>query len=230
MKQKNNKILIVAAHPDDEVLGCGGTIAKYAKEKQIYIAILGEGISSRYNKRKEVKREELLDLQKQSQKAGKLLGAKENFFFGFPDNQFDTIPFLEIVKKIEEVIKKIKPEIIYTHHSGDLNIDHRITFQAVLTATRPTKDCPVKEIYSFEVLSSTEWSFQKINGTFLPNVFEDISLTINKKFKAMQTYKTEIRKFPHPRSKEAILSIAKRWGSVIGLKCTEAFELIRSIK
>lgn len=230
MNQNKSKILIIAAHPDDEVLGCGGTIAKYAKSKEIYVAILGEGIFSRYQKRDEANKEELLSLEKKSKEIGKFLGVKENFFFGLPDNQFDTIPFLKIVKKVEEVIKKVKPEIIYTHHNGDLNIDHRITFQAVLTAARPINNCSVKEIYSFEVLSSTEWSFQKINGSFLANVFEDISTTISKKIEAMKIYKTEIREFPHPRSEEAILSVAKRRGSVAGFKYAEAFELIRTFR
>ncbi len=225
----NNKILIIAAHPDDEVLGCGGTIAKYSQSNDVYIAVLGEGISSRYNGKREEINKELLNLQEQSKKAGKFLGVKENLFFDLPDNQFDTVPFLKIVKKVEKVIEKIKPAIIYTHHTGDLNIDHRITFQAVLTAARPINNCPVKKIYSFEVPSSTEWSFQKINNPFSPNVFENISATINKKIEAIQIYKTEVREFPHPRSEEAILAIAKRWGSVAGVKYAEAFELVKSI-
>ena len=228
--ENKKKILIIAAHPDDEVLGCGGIIAKYSQSNDIFIAILGEGISSRYQTRDEVKEKELLDLKQQSREVGKFLGVKENLFFDFPDNQFDSVPLLKIVKKIEGVIEKVRPEIIYTHHSGDLNIDHRIIFQAVLTATRPVNNCPVKEIYSFEVPSSTEWSFQKINGPFLPNVFEDISETWEKKIQAMRMYKTEIKEFPHPRSEQAILAIAKKWGSTAGLKYAEAFELIRAFR
>jgi len=230
MKKNKNKILVIAAHPDDEVLGCGGTIAKYAKDSDVYIAILGEGVSSRYDQKDEKEKKELIALQKQCQKAAKFLGAKDNFFFNFPDNQFDTVPFLKIVKKIEKIIKRVRPQKIYTHHSGDLNIDHRITFRAVLTAARPIKNCPVKEIYSFETLSSTEWAFQKMGGFFSPNVFEDISKSWKKKVKAMQMYKSEIRKFPHPRSGEAIIALAKKWGSVAGVKYAEAFELIRSLK
>jgi len=224
-------VLVVAAHPDDEVLGCGGTIAKYSKDNNIYLVILGEGISSRYIQRNEGKKKELLQLRKDSQKVGELLGIKEIFFFALPDNRFDTVSFLDIVKKVEEIIKKIKPEIIYTHYSGDLNIDHRLTFQAVLTATRPVKGCSVKEIYSFEIPSSTEWSFGKIekDKIFNPNIFEDISDALETKLKALKAYKNEIRKFPHPRSSKTIRAMATRWGSVAGLKYAEAFELTRKI-
>lgn len=229
MIQNKKNILIVVAHPDDEVLGCGGTIAKYAKANEVYVAILGEGISSRYAQREGVGRNELLELQKQSRKVGRVLGVKENFFFSLPDNRFDTVPFLEIVKKIEKVIEKTKPEVIYTHHLGDLNIDHRITFQAVLTATRPIGDSPVKEIYAFEVPSSTEWSFQKLGSIFTPNVFEDISSSIQLKLKALKIYESETRKYPHPRSFEALKIIAQRWGIVVGKEYVEPFELIRRI-
>lgn len=226
----NKTILIAAAHPDDEVLGCGGTIAKYSKENDIHIAIFGEGITSRFDKRSDADAKELVSLQNQSREAGEFLGAKTNFFFSLPDNRFDSMPFLEIVKKAEEVLEKIKPEIIYTHHPSDLNIDHRILFQAILTAARPIFGNFVKEIYSFEVPSSTEWSFQKMNGFFSPNVFENISETIEKKIKCMEIYESEIKKFPHPRSAEALLAIARRWGSVAGLQNAEAFELIRGIR
>lgn len=228
--ENNDKILIITAHPDDEVLGCGGIIAKYAESKEIYTAILGEGISSRYVQREEVEKKELLDLQRQSREAGKFLGVKESFFFDLSDNQFDTVPFLKIVKKIEEVINKIKPAIVYTHHIGDLNIDHRIIFQAVLTATRPFENCSVRGLYSFEVPSSTDWSFQKIDKPFLPNVYEDISLTIEKKIKAMEIYQTEIREFPHPRSPKGLTILAQKRGMEAGLKYAEAFELIRTFR
>lgn len=228
--QNKQKILVVAAHPDDEVLGCGGTIAKYAKNNEVYILILGEGISSRYKKREQAKKEDLLELQSQSQKAGKLLGAKKNFFFNLPDNRFDTVSILDIVKKVEEVIKEVKPNTIYTHHSGDLNIDHRITFQAVLTAVRPVKGNLVKKIYSFEIPSSTEWSQQEIEKPFLPNDYEDISATIKNKIEALKIYKSETKEFPHPRSLKGIEVLAQKRGMEAGLEFAEAFELIRSVK
>lgn len=228
--QKKQKILVVAAHPDDEVLGCGGTAAKYSKENDVYIAILGEGISSRYEKREQAEKSDLGNLQNQARKAAKIIGAKECFLFGLPDNRFDTVPMLEIVKKIEEIIKKTKPEIIFTHHSGDLNIDHRITFQAVLTSARPLPGSPVKKIYSFEIPSSTEWSQQKIEKPFLPNFYEDVSGTLDKKIEAIKVYESEAREFPHPRSAEGLKVLAQKRGMEAGIKFAEAFELIREVK
>lgn len=224
------KILVVAAHPDDEVLGCGGIIAKYANDNEVFILILGEGITSRYLNRKEASADELSALKEKAKSAGKFLGARDVFFLDLPDQRFEKVSFLEITKKIEEIIKKIEPEIIFTHSYADLNLDHRIAFNAVLTITRPVENCKVKEIYSFEAPSSTEWSFQKINGSFLPNVFEDITSTIGKKIEAIKIYESEMRKFPHPRSEEGIKILAKIRGMSVGIKFIEAFELIRRIR
>ena len=163
-------ILIVAAHPDDEVLGCGATIPKLSRKSNIFTAFLGEGLVARYRNREEINQVELDAHRDKSIKVAKLLGAEKPFYFSFPDNSFDTVPLIEIVKQIEEVIAEVKPDVIYTHHYGDLNIDHHITFRAVLTATRPMEGCVVKEIYSFEVPSSTEWGFQRLGETFSPNV------------------------------------------------------------
>ena len=225
----NNKILIIAAHPDDEVLGCGAIIAKYSKTNEIYVLILGEGITSRYKNREEAKSGEILDLKNKSIEAGKILGVKETIFFDFPDQRFDSLPFLEIVKRVEEIIVEINPGIIYTHSPSDLNLDHRITFEAVLTATRPKPGLCVKKILAFEVISSTEWSFGKINKQFCPNIFEDISEYIELKIKAFNAYDSEKREYPHSRSKEAIISLANRRGASVGLKSAEALELIREI-
>jgi len=223
------KILIIAAHPDDEVLGCGGTIAKYTGSNEIYVAILGEGVAARYAETKEA-HDEIQKLHSQALVAGKILGVKHSpYFVDFPDNQFDTVPLLDIAKEVESIILKTNPQIIYTHHSGDLNIDHRITFQAVLTATRPIEGCSVKEIYSFEVSSATEWSFGRLGSTFSPDVFEDISGQVNMKLEALKAYKDEIREYPHPRSLEAIKIIAQRWGMMVGKKYVEPFELIRKV-
>jgi len=223
------KILIIAAHPDDEVLGCGGTIAKLSSNNDIYTLILGEGITSR-NISDEEKKKELKELKKQSAEANKLLGVKRVFFENFPDNKFDTIPLLDIIKSIEKVIQKIKPQEIVTHHYGDLNIDHQLTHRAVLAAVRPVGSSIVKKILSFEVLSSTEWNYQNQNNIFTPNTYIDISETLNKKLEAMKVYTSEIRDYPHPRSLEGIKILAQKRGLEAGLKFAEAFMLIRLIE
>lgn len=223
------KIFVIAAHPDDEVLGCGATISRLAKEgNDIYIAILGEGITSRYLKREDANKKLIKDLGGKAEKVVEFLGAKELFHSDFPDNRFDTVPLLDVIKKIEEWIDKIKPKILFTHHASDLNIDHVITHKAALTATRPIKGCPVKEVYTFEIPSSTEWAFGEF-GFFQPNVFFEVRDTIELKIKAMEIYESEVRGFPHPRSPEAIKTIGRRWGSVVGLEYAEAFETVRRI-
>jgi LmbE family N-acetylglucosaminyl deacetylase len=223
-------ILVVAAHPDDEVLGCGGTILREAREGQdVYIAILGEGITSRYEHPGLADQAEVKTLHDCSNKIANLLGAKELFLYDLPDNRFDTLPLLNVIKVIEELIQRSSPHVIYTHHSGDLNIDHQVVHRAVMTATRPQGDHPAKAIYAFEIPSSTDWAFHQFSP-FHPNVFIDISTTLETKLQAMSLYESEVRLFPHPRSPEAIRAIAQRWGSSAGLEAAEAFQLIRAIR
>jgi len=224
-------ILVLAAHPDDEVLGCGGTIARSVQEGQeVFIAILGEGITSRYQQREEADTALIKALHKRSEQVANLLGAKDLFTYQLPDNRFDSIPLLDVVKIIENLVGKINPDIIYTQHGGDLNIDHTILYRATLTATRPMGGCPVKIVYAYEVASSTEWAFQKFEPVFRPNLFIDISDTLETKIEAMQLYESESRPFPHPRSPKALRAIAQRWGSVVGLEAAETFELVREIR
>jgi len=223
------KILIIVAHPDDEVLGCGGTIARLIKEGfEVYTLILGEGITSRDNMRDRKRREEeITELKGEAKEANKILGVKEVFFYDFPDNRFDTVPFLDIVKVVEKIKNSINPEIIFTHYERDLNVDHQITYRAVITATRPLKEESVKEIYSFEIPSSTEWRYPL---SFSPDIFFDISTTIDIKIRALEKYKTELRKYPHPRSLEGVKLIAKNWGIKVGLEYAEAFKVVRILK
>ncbi|EAK0442055.1 PIG-L family deacetylase [Campylobacter lari] len=221
---KNNKILIIAAHPDDEVLGCFGTIAKYIQEGyEAYTLILGEGKTSREinsENEQEILEDELF-------KANNLLGIKKVFRKFFPDNAFDKIPLLEIVKSIEEVKNEIKPNIIFTHYEKDLNIDHQITYKATITATRSLQEESVKEIYSFEILSSTEWNYPL---SFQPDVFFDISETLDLKLKAMSFYQSELRNYPHPRSLEGIKINAQYQGMRVGLQYAEVFKSVKVIK
>jgi LmbE family N-acetylglucosaminyl deacetylase len=223
------KILVIAAHPDDEILGCGGTIARLVKEgHEAYTLILGEGITSRDEKRDRHKNKKNINkIKKQAIRANKIIGVKKVFTYDLPDNRFDTLPLLDIVKVIEKVKIKIAPNIILTHYEKDLNIDHRITYQAVLTASRPLLNESTKEIYSFEIPSSTEWSYPL---TFSPDVFFNIADTINLKLQAMQEYETELRELPHPRSLDAIKLTAQQWGVKLGLQFVEAFKAIRIIK
>ncbi len=224
-------VLAVAAHPDDEVLGCGGTLSRLAaRDHEVHIVILGEGVTSRYRKREEADRELVAALQAQSRQASNILGAKDLSMHEFPDNRFDTVPLLDVVKTVEEAIEGVQPEVIYTHHAGDLNVDHQIVHRAVLTATRPIAERPVRDVYAFEVPSSTEWAFGGLSDPFQPNVFEDISETLSTKLRAFAAYASEIRPAPHPRSAEVIEAIARRWGSVAGCEAAEAFALVRSIR
>ena len=220
------KTLIIAAHPDDEVLGCGGTAARLVNEgHEVYTVILGEGITSRDHTRQRDKREnEIAELKRQIHHANHTIGVKDVFIFDFPDNRFDSVPLLDIVKAVEDVKEKIKPHTLFTHYENDLNIDHRVTYRAVLTATRPQAGETVKEIYSFEVLSSTEWNFPL---TFSPDCFFDITGTIDTKVKAMEKYTSELRDYPHPRSLKGIRLNAEHWGMKTGMPFAEAFKTVR---
>jgi LmbE family N-acetylglucosaminyl deacetylase len=223
----SKKVLIVVAHPDDEVLGCFGTVEKLIKDGyEAYTLILGEGKTSRDEQRDvEGRSEEISELRKEILKANETIKIKKTFVENFPDNRFDEVALLDIVKVVSKVIDEVQPEMIFTHFENDLNIDHQITYKAVLTATRPMENCFVKEIYSFEILSSTEWNFPL---SFSPDTFFEVE--IENKQKAMSIYKSELREFPHPRSLEGIELNAKYWGMRVGKKYVEAFKTVRKLR
>ncbi|MDC0186979.1 PIG-L family deacetylase [Candidatus Nitrosopelagicus sp.] len=235
------KTLVIVAHPDDEVLGMGGTIKKLTKNKnQVKIVIMATGIaarrstnfknSSKYDVTKDDQKiidKQISTIKSHAKKAAKILGVTDIEFLNFPDNEMDTVSNLEITKSVEKIIQKFKPEVVYTHTPFDVNIDHVCCYNAVLTATRPKKNIIVKKVISFEVPSSTEWNFTSV---FKPNIFVDISNEITNKIKALECYKTEIEKYPHPRSPKALQSIGNRWGTVSGYSVAEAFSLIRSLE
>jgi len=226
-----DSVLVVAAHPDDEILGCGGTMTRLVREgHEVRIAILAEGMSSRYAHREDADQQQLQHLHARARQAADKVGAKELVLCKLPDNRLDTVPLLDVVKTVEDLVARFRPGIIYTHHPGDLNVDHGVVHRAVLTATRPMSGQCVRDVYAFEVPSSTEWAFQRIEPPFRPNVFVDIADSLETKIAALGCYDTEARKFPHPRSPEALRAIATRWGSVVGLQAAEAFELIRSVR
>jgi LmbE family N-acetylglucosaminyl deacetylase len=227
----SERILVVAAHPDDEVLGCGATAARRAREgDEVYIAILGEGITSRYDEREQADAGLIEALRTRSRRAADRLGARDLFLFDLPDNRFDSVPLLNVIKIVERLVSSVRPSVIYTHSGGDLNIDHVVVHRAVLTATRPVGGSPVRTLYSFEIPSSTEWSFGQLAGPFRASVYVDVESTLAAKIEAMEMYNSERRAFPHPRSPEALRATAMRWGSVVGLQAAEAFELIRTIE
>lgn len=226
-----NTSLVIAAHPDDEVLGCGGTIAKLASRgEEVHILILATGLTSRVGFDLEKSPDALKTHLERARKAGALLGAKNVNFAGFPDQKMDTLPILAVTQRIEAEIESINPQTIFTHHGGDLNLDHVITFRATLTAARPMAGNMARAVYAYEVPSSTEWAFQKFEPKFQPNLLHDIAETLPKKIQAMQIYESETREFPHPRSPEALEAVAKRWGSACGLKAAEAFETVWEIR
>ncbi len=223
------KVLIVAAHPDDEVLGCGGTVARLVLEGyEAYTLILGEGITSRDDVRSRKKRDaEINKLQFDARNANEVLGVQDVFFREFPDNRFDTVALLDIVKAVEKVKNNLKPSIIFTHYGRDLNVDHQVVYRAVITATRPLPAETTREIYSFEVLSSTEQNYPL---SFSPDVFFDISNTMDTKLKSLGCYKSEIRDFPHPRSPEGVKLNARAWGMRVGISYAEPFKTVRVLK
>ncbi len=222
------RVLIVAAHPDDEVLGCGGTVARLVREGwEAFTLILGEGITSRDTvRRREEREEEIAELKVCVRQANEILGVKEVFTFDFPDNRFDSPDLLDLVKTVERVKREVNPSVIFTHSGADLNVDHTLTHRAVLTATRPQPGESVREIYSFEVLSSTEWSFPH---SFRPDTYFDISTTLELKKEALRQYLSELREFPHPRSLEGVEVKARQRGMEVGLEYAEAFELVRRV-
>jgi len=223
----SEKILVVAAHPDDEILGCGATIAKKIKREkaEVSILILSKGVLSR-NKIKN-KHKLINNNLNSAKKANKFLGVKKIKILDFKDNEFDNYTKLKIIKKIELEINRFKPNTIYTHFNGDLNIDHQVVSECVITATRPVNNSNLNKIFFFEVLSSTDFSFS-IKKKFEPNHFENIEEFIDFKIKALKFYENEMKKFPHSRSIENILNLSKLRGSQMFKKHAEAFMLVKS--
>jgi len=222
----NKSILVVAAHPDDEVLGCGGTIALHAQSgDHVSVVFMTDGVNARDN----VDNSEVEERRKAAKKASNILGAKTPKFLNFPDNQMDTVPLLDIIKSLEQVIDQLKPQIVYTHHLGDLNIDHQITHQAVMTACRPQPNSTIREIFSFEILSSTEWSSLSEN-IFKANCFVDINSVMEKKIESIKSYEKEMRNFPHSRSIESVQALISLRGSAVGFRAAEGFMLNRMLR
>jgi LmbE family N-acetylglucosaminyl deacetylase len=224
------RVLICVAHSDDETIGCGGVISHHVKNNdKVFCIHMTDGIGARHSK---IKDSLVYQRKKNSLLASKILGFKWllDYCGNFPDNGMDKAKLLDVVKMIEGAKKKIRPHIIYTHNPQDLNIDHRIVAEATLTAFRPQAKEIWEKILAFEVPSSTDFAYFKKNKIFQPNYFLDIKKYWNKKKKALQAYKTEIKKFPNSRSLKGIKILSKFRGMQNGLEQAEGFQILKQIK
>ena len=220
-------VAVIVAHPDDEVLGFGGAMANHvAAGDSVHVLILATGLASRSDDGQIVP-EELNALRKQAHEANAKLGVSDVRFESFPDNRMDSVDLLDVVKKIEAFVEEVKPTIVYTHHVGDLNIDHRLTHQATLTACRPLPGSSVHRILSGEVLSSSEYADPE--DRFIPTVYVNIEGALERKCAALARYESEIRDWPHPRSTQALEHLAAHRGGECGFKAAEAYILIREL-
>jgi len=224
-------VLCVVAHPDDEVLGVGGTLAAHAGEgADVHVCILSDGVTSRHE---EVTKDVETEIERRTARARAAcdkLGVADLSIHTYPDNQFDTVPLLELVQTVEAEIDRIEPSVVYTHHHGDLNVDHELACRATLTATRPLADSPVERVLAFETLSSTEWARPESSTAFQPTTFVDISETLATKLAALETYDDELRTNPHPRTLENVERNAELWGAKSGLSVAEPFALLREVR
>ncbi|WP_159309741.1 PIG-L deacetylase family protein, partial [Spiribacter roseus] len=196
--------LVIAAHPDDEALGCGGTIARWSNGGfNVHLAFLADGVGAR-GRVHDTEQGALNDRREAANKAGEIMGTASVHFDDLPDNRLDTVPLLDITQRVEALIERYQPDTVLTHHAGDLNIDHRRVHQAVMTACRPQPGHSVRTILCFEVPSSTEWQVSGGGEAFVPNWFDDITETLPQKLKALEAYATEMRDWPHTPSTEAV--------------------------
>lgn len=221
---KNKKILVLVAHADDEIIGCGGTLAKLSKNNKIMCVFYSDGETSRITSNTSG----ILKRKKNALKVSNSLNINKPMFLNFKDNQLDTYPLLEIIKETEKIIKKFKPDIIFTHFDGDLNIDHQIVSRAVKTAIRPVLNKNIEKLYMMEILSSTNLMLNK-NDAFYPNTYIDIMQSIKVKEKCLKIYKDEMMIYPKIRSINSIINLNAYRGSEVSRKFCESFILVREI-
>lgn len=220
-----SRVLVVAAHPDDELLGLGGTIRRHADDGDEVVALIAcEGVSMRYEQAQHSR------VICQAQAASKILGVAEVVFGELPDQRLDTLPLVEVIGPVESWVRKVRPDIVYSHCGQDVNRDHRVLLEAVQVATRPYAAPWIREILLFETPSSTEWGHGAVQRVFVPEVFVDITETLDAKIEAFQRYEQEVRCAPHPRSAEALRARAVTWGSVVGVAAAEPFQVLRSLR
>ena len=215
-------VVTIAAHPDDELLGAGGTLARHARAGDtVHAVVCSEGASSRYADGMES------ELEAAGRRAAALLGLASLRFLQLPDQRLDTLPLVEVVQRLETVLEELDPEVVYTHAPGDINADHGVVARAVLTACRPYRFPRLRRLAAFETPSSSEWGGPPGLPPFVPNLFADITATLEVKIAAFECYASEVRPWPHPRSARALRERAATWGSVIGRAAAEPFVLLR---
>jgi LmbE family N-acetylglucosaminyl deacetylase len=220
-------VLVIAAHPDDEVLGCGATIARHVAEgARVAVLLMADGVGARAPADRQ---RELTARQQAARRACSELGVSDVTMLGHPDNRMDQVALLDIIQDIERVVGRCQPNIIYTHHAGDVNIDHRRVHDAVMAVCRPQPVFCVRQLLFFETASSTEWRSPASMAPFAPNWFVDVSDYLPKKLAALSVYADELRAFPHPRSIEAVEHLARWRGATVGVAAAEAFELGRLV-
>ncbi|WP_421782424.1 PIG-L deacetylase family protein [Kiloniella litopenaei] len=218
---------VIVAHADDEILGCGGTMARLSEQgAEVHVCFMTDGVGARGTIVEKLKK----DREEMARKSNKIIGTQFISFASFPDNSMDSVPLLSIAQHIEKLISEHQPELIITHHHSDLNIDHQITYRSVMTACRPQPGHTVKTILSMEVPSATNWSQQSPSTQFQPNFFVDISKQKDKKLAALKAYDLEMRPFPHSRSYNAIEARNVLRGTDVGVPLAEAFQLVRHIQ
>ena len=224
-------VLCVAAHPDDEVLGAGATMARHiADGDDVHVCILSDGVTSRYDEVTPEAAAEIEQRRDRARRACSELGVDSVSFHDFPDNQFDSVPLLDIIQTVESEIADVDPNVIYTHHYGDLNVDHELASRAVATAARPLPDATFDEVLLFPTLSSSEWGLPKSDNAFQATTFVNVEDHVDAKVEGMKIYQTELRGHPHPRSTENVRRAAHLWGSTAGVPAAEPFELLRSVR
>jgi LmbE family N-acetylglucosaminyl deacetylase len=222
MSPDRDSVLIIAAHPDDELLGVGGTAALHADAgARVTSVIVCEGASLRYGGREAPQG----PMEQHSRAAAEVLGVEDLRCLGFPDQKLDTLTLTEIITPLERVVREVRPRVVYVQNGGDVNRDHELLFKAALVATRPTEEC-IAAVYAFDTASSTEWAYPR---SFVPDTWIDISRTLEKKLEALRCYESELRAYPHPRSPEALRHKANAWGNQCCLDAAEVFATVRRI-
>ena len=220
------KVLVIAPHPDDEVIGVGGTIAKRAMEgHEVYVCVVTKAFPPLFKDEKMVEQ-----ARNECREADKSLGVVETSFLNYPAVNLESVPRYELNGGILQTVRRIKPDEVYIPHRGDMQLDHKMVVDAAMVALRPKYEHVVKRIYAYETLSETGWDIPNTTNEFIPTVYEDITDFIQAKLSAMAVFNSQLGDFPNARSLEAIEALAKYRGATVNVKAAEAFSLIREIK